>query len=80
MALGKVLDPTASNDHDDASPGPDAGILAGKRIGFRVDQIWRSWDWVAEIWADKLREMGAEVSFWRSCGRSGAEGEKMDAS
>jgi hypothetical protein len=78
MALGLVLDPTVTRDDDDASPGPDAGVLAGKRVGIRVDQIWRAWDWISELWADKLRAAGASVSFWRSCGRSGEEGERMD--
>jgi hypothetical protein len=78
MALIKVLDPTARRNDDIASPGPDAGLLAGKRIGFRLDQIWRSWDWIAELWAEKFREAGAAVSFWRSGGRSGDEGVRMD--
>jgi hypothetical protein len=78
MALGKVLDPTATRDDDIASPGPDAGTLAGKRIGIRLDQIWRAWDWIAEDWAARLEAAGAEVSFWRSCGRSGEEGELME--
>jgi hypothetical protein len=77
MTKAMVLDPTATRDDDITNPGPDAGNLAGKRIGFRVDQIWRCWDWISEDWADELRAAGAEVSFWRSCGRSGAEGERM---
>jgi hypothetical protein len=79
MALIKILDPTAKREDDVTNPGPDAGLLAGKRIGFRLDQIWRSWDWVSELWAEKFREAGAEVSFWRSGGRSGDEGVRMDA-
>ena len=51
MSRIMVLDPTARRDDDIVSPGPDAGVLAGKRIGFRVDQIWRAWDWVSELWA-----------------------------
>ncbi len=78
MALINVLDPTARRADDIASPGPDFGTLAGKRVGFRLDQIWRSWDWVSEVWAEKLREAGAEISFWRSAGRSGDEGDRMD--
>lgn len=77
MPIGKVLDPTSTRDDDIATPGPDVGILNGKKIGFRVDQIWRSWDWVSESWAERLRAAGAEVSFWRSCGRSGEEGDRM---
>jgi hypothetical protein len=75
---GKVLDPTATRSEDIASPGPDAGVLAGKRIGFRVDRMWRAWDWISEQWAEKFRHAGAEVSFWRSAGRSGDEGERCE--
>ena len=79
MTMGKVLDPTATRDDDVVSPGPDAGVLAGKRVGIRLDQIWRAWDWIAEDWAAKLEDAGATVSYWRSCGRSGEEGERMAA-
>ena len=78
MTMGKVLDPTASRDDDIASPGPDAGAIAGRRIGIRLDQIWRAWDWIAQDWAARLEAAGAEVSFWRSCGRSGEEGARME--
>ncbi|HEX7858411.1 MAG TPA: hypothetical protein VF503_32410 [Sphingobium sp.] len=77
MALIKVLDPTAKRLEDNASPGPDAGVLAGKRIGFRLDQIWRCWDWISENWEQKFRDAGAEVSYWRSTNRSGEEGEEQ---
>ncbi len=76
MALGKVLDPTARRADDIADPGPDAGPLAGKTVGFRVDRMWRAWDWISELWAEKFRAAGAEVVFWRSAGRSGDEGER----
>jgi hypothetical protein len=78
MTVGKVLDPTATSLVDEPSIGPDAGTLAGKRIGIRLDQIWRAWDWISEDWAERLRAEGAEVHFWRSCGRSGEEGERME--
>ena len=77
MALINVLDPTAKRLDDNASPGPDAGVLAGKRIGFRLDQIWRCWDWISENWEQKFRAAGAEVSYWRSTNRSGEEGEEQ---
>ena len=77
MARGRVLDPTSTRDDDIADAGPDAGVLAGKRIGFRVDRIWRAWDWISEDWAERLRAAGAAVSFWRSTDRSGAEGERQ---
>ena len=80
MTLIKVLDPTAKRLDDDASPGPDAGPLAGKRIGFRLDQIWRCWDWITENWAERFRKAGAEVSYWRSTNRSGEEGDEQNQS
>ncbi|MFT3964674.1 MAG: hypothetical protein QM690_02175 [Sphingobium sp.] len=77
MALIKILDPTARRLDDNASPGPDAGSLTGKRIGFRLDQIWRCWDWISENWAARFEAAGAEVSYWRSTNRSGEEGEEQ---
>jgi hypothetical protein len=73
-----ILDPTARREDDIVSAGPDAGSLVGKRVGFRVDRMWRAWDWISELWAEKFREAGAEVSFWRSAGRSGDEGERCE--
>jgi hypothetical protein len=78
MPKGFVLDPTTERADDITSPGPDAGPLKGKVVGFRVDQMWRAWDWISELWADEFRKAGAEVKFWRSCGRSGEEGERME--
>ncbi len=74
-----ILDPTASLVDDIAEPGPDAGGLEGKRVLIRIDMLWRSWDWVSEVWAEQLREEGAQVTFWRSCGRTGEEGVRADA-
>lgn len=78
MTTGFVLDPTANRDDDNPSRGPDAGLLAGKRIGFRLDRMWRAWDWISEQWAENYRAAGAEVSFWRSAGRSGDEGDRCE--
>jgi hypothetical protein len=80
MALIKILDPTARRADDNANPGPDAGLLAGKRIGFRLDQIWRCWDWISEDWAARFEAAGAEVTYWRSTNRSGEEGEEQNRS
>jgi len=78
MSRGNVLDPTALRADDIPLPGPDAGPLAGKTVGFRLDEIWRAWDWIADIWADEFRKAGATVTFWRSNqGRTGAEGERL---
>lgn len=76
MTTITILDPTASLAHDVADPGPAIGTLRGKRIAIRIDMLWRSWDWVSEVWAEGLRAEGAHVTFWRSCGRTGAEGEQ----
>lgn len=78
MARIKILEPTATRSDDVADPGPDAGLIKGKRIGFRVDRMWRSWDWISDVWAARLREAGAETLFWRSGGRSGTEGERHE--
>lgn len=78
MQTGLILDPTSCLSQDIAEPGPDAGPLSGKVVGFRIDMLWRSWDWVSEIWADKLRADGAQVRFWRSMGRTGEEGARMN--
>lgn len=78
MAKGNVLDPTAVREDDIASPGPDAGPLAGKTVGFRLDEIWRAWDWISEIWAEEFRKAGATVKFWRSNqGRTGEQGDRV---
>ena len=76
MTTGTILDPTATIKDDIADPGPAVQSLAGKTVGFRVDILWRSWDWVSEVWADALRKEGATVKFWRPAGRSGTEGDR----
>jgi hypothetical protein len=35
-----VLDPVGEIMPGNADPGPDAGLFAGRRIGFRVDVLW----------------------------------------
>jgi len=77
MTRGLILDPTASRSDDIADAGPDLATLEGKIIGFRVDELWRSWDWVAEIWAQELERTGAIVKFWRAGGRTGTVGERV---
>jgi hypothetical protein len=78
MSKGNVLDPTAVRRDDIASPGPVAGVLAGKTVGFRLDEIWRAWDWIADIWAEEFKKAGANVKFWRSHqGRTGEAGERV---
>ena len=76
MTTGNILDPTAQIKDDISDPGPQVLSLIGKTVGFRVDILWRSWDWVSEIWAEQLRAAGATVKFWRPAGRSGDEGDR----
>ena len=74
-----VLDPTAGIDDRIDNPGPDAGPLAGRTIGFRVDVLWPSWDWVVDEWTAQLTEGGATVrTFRRVQGLSGDEGSAAD--
>lgn len=76
MSKGIVLDPTGVGVQDIASPGPDVGPLAGKTIGIRVDEMWRAWDWISEMWAEQFRKAGAKVKFWRSSQRTGEPGRR----
>ena len=39
-----VLDPTLAPLADSGDSGPGVDTLGGKRVGFRVDILWRSWD------------------------------------
>lgn len=76
----RILNPTAQRAADNASAGPPADSLHGKTVGIRVDQIWRSWDWISEIWEANFRRAGAQVTYWRSTNRSGEEGEEQERS
>ncbi len=75
-----VLDPTAKGHGGDPDPGPDAGPLKGKTVLFRVDALWRSWDWTVDEWSRLLRESGAEVVTWKRWqGIPGEEGDRRQA-
>lgn len=74
-----VLDPTAGVDDRIDDPGLDAGPLAGRTVGFRVDVLWPSWDWVVDEWTAGLTADGAAVrTFRRVQGLSGDEGAEAD--
>jgi hypothetical protein len=32
----------------------------------RRDELWKSWDWVTDEWAQALAALGAEVAVWRA--------------
>jgi hypothetical protein len=73
-----VLDPTAGVAPGDPDPGPSVGMLAGKRVGIRVDVLWAAWDWTVEEWMPRLEGAGAVVTTWRRAqGVKGLEGERL---
>ena len=59
----------------DPDPGPDAGPLAGRRVGIRFDRAWRSWLWVIDEWVPRFEAAGATVDRWEAGNRVGDEGE-----
>jgi Fe-S cluster biogenesis protein NfuA len=74
-----IVSPAASVAAGNDSPGREAGPLRGLTIGFRVDRLWRSWDWAADQWAQALGAAGATVVMWRRFqGLDGAEGDAHD--
>ena len=70
-----VLDPTAAPPEVDQDPGPDAGPLAGKRVGLRYDTAWRSYLWVLDEWRPRLEAAGAIVDDWEAGNRVGDAGQ-----
>jgi hypothetical protein len=75
----RVLDPTGASDPLDRDPGPDAGVLRGRAVGFRVDVLWTSWDVVVDEWSRALLADGVRVrTFRRAQGLPGDEGHRAD--
>jgi hypothetical protein len=73
-ATVEVLDPTVPPKAGDPDPGPPAGALAGRRLLFRVDVLWKAWDAVVDEWTALLAGGGVEVTTWRrQQGLAGAE-------
>ena len=75
MSRARILDPTAPPPVLDADPGPDAGPLAGRRVGLRYDLTWRSWLWVLDEWEPRLRGLGADIVCFEAGNRIGEGGE-----
>jgi Fe-S cluster biogenesis protein NfuA len=72
-----IVDPAAEVTTADADPGPDAGNLRGRTVGFRVDVLWRSWDWVVDEWSRALEGEGASTRQWRRAqGLAGERGQQ----
>src|SRR5581483_9456444 len=75
----RVLDPTAATDLLHRDPGPDAGALAGRAVGFRIDVLWTSWDVVVNEWTRALEAAGVVVkTFRRAQGLPGEQGAQAD--
>lgn len=74
MTRMTILDPTAPPPVVDLDPGPDAGPLAGKRVGLRYDSAWRSYEWVLDEWKPRLEAAGATVDVWQAGNRVGDGG------
>lgn len=64
-ALISIVNPAAEFSAADRDSGPDAGDLKGKTVGFRVDILWRSWDWVVDEWSKTLEASGVKTVQWR---------------
>ena len=76
----EVFDPTASGSEGNPDPGPDVRDLSGKTVLFRVDPLWRSWDWTVEEWSLLLAKAGARALTWRRWqGIPGEEGRRLQA-
>jgi hypothetical protein len=75
MGRVRILDPTAAPPATDPDPGPDAGALQGRRVGFRFDRAWRSWLFVIDEWESRLHASGATVVRWEAGNRIGVDGE-----
>lgn len=53
--------------------------LAGIRVGIRHDGTWRSWQYIARVWADYLRRDGAIPLLLQTGERTGPEGAQTRA-
>lgn len=75
-----VRRPTADFPADEGKP---AFVLerpiAGVRVGIRHDGTWRSWQYIARVWAGFLRRDGAIPVLLQTGERTGVEGEKTRA-
>jgi hypothetical protein len=72
----QLLDPTVALATEEQSLTFDlVGPLAGKTVGLRLDQAWRSYMVVVEEWEKLLRRDGAVPRVIWTGGRIGDEGE-----
>jgi hypothetical protein len=78
MTTGLILDPRPaqrrrSQDGRSVATAP-IGNMAGKVIGIRIDESWRSWNWIADDWARRMETAGARIKMWRASKRVGERG------
>ena len=72
--------PTADFAQERGAPSFELGRkIAGVRVGIRHDGTWRSWQYVARVWAELLRRDGAIPVLLQTGERTGPEGEKTRA-
>jgi len=76
----RIRRPTADFPADEGAPAFVLGRpIAGVRVGIRHDSAWRSWQYIARVWADWLRRDGAVPVVLQTGERTGPEGEKTRA-
>jgi len=76
-----VLDPRAEprEDEPETATYSVGGPIAGKVVGLRLDEVWRSYIAIVDEWEDMLRADGATPALLWVGERVGAEGEKTRA-
>lgn len=76
----RIRRPSAEFPTDAGAPSFLLGrSIAGARVGIRHDGTWRSWQYIARVWAELLRRDGAIPVLLQTGERTGPEGEKTRA-
>lgn len=76
----EILLPTAPADRATTSETFDLGRpLQGAVVGLRLDQSWRSYFTVVEVWEERLRADGADVRTFVAGDRVGPQGASTRA-
>ncbi|MFZ4584050.1 MAG: UGSC family (seleno)protein [Acidimicrobiia bacterium] len=84
VASAAPVAPTVTIRRPTAPPAPEQsaptftldGSIAGKHVGFRADHAWRSWQFIAQLWAERLAAMGATSELVITDGQVGDAGEQ----
>lgn len=76
----RIRKPTAVFRSMEAAPTFDLNrSIRGLRVGIRSDQFWPSWLLIRDVWADMLREDGAEPVLLEISERVGEGGRGTQA-